>query len=59
MAVDRYLRARARRHYANVPGWASSLPSGCAAHHTRELVRCDDMSGARVLIIGGGQSAYE
>ncbi|HUK72349.1 MAG TPA: FAD-dependent oxidoreductase [Streptosporangiaceae bacterium] len=46
------------RHYANLPGWASSLTPGCAAH-TCSLVRFDDMAGARVLIIGGRQSAYE
>jgi cation diffusion facilitator CzcD-associated flavoprotein CzcO len=46
------------RHYASVPGWASSLRPGLAAH-TCDLVRFDDMSGARVLIIGGRQSAYE
>ena len=45
-------------HYANVPGWASSLPPGLAAH-TCDLVHLDDMAGARVLIIGGRQSAYE
>jgi lysine/ornithine N-monooxygenase len=46
------------RHYASVPGWAPSLPPGLAAH-TCDLVRFDDMAGARVLIIGGRQSAYE
>ena len=45
-------------HYASVPGWAASLPPGVAAH-TCDLVRFDDMAGARVLIIGGRQSAYE
>ena len=45
-------------HYANVPGWAASLPPGLAAH-TCDLVRFDDLAGARVLIIGGRQSAYE
>jgi FAD-dependent urate hydroxylase len=45
-------------HYANVPGWAASLRPGLAAH-TCDLVHFDDMTGARVLIIGGRQSAYE
>jgi cation diffusion facilitator CzcD-associated flavoprotein CzcO len=45
-------------HYANVPGWAAPLRPGLAAH-TCDLVRFDDMAGARVLIIGGRQSAYE
>lgn len=56
--ADTVVAAPGIRHYANVPGWASTLPPGCAAH-TCDLVRFDDMAGARVLIIGGRQSAYE
>ena len=56
--ADAVVAAPGIRHYANVPGWVSSLPPGCAAH-TCDLVRLDDMAGARVLIIGGRQSAYE
>ncbi|HEX8855107.1 MAG TPA: FAD-dependent oxidoreductase [Thermoleophilaceae bacterium] len=46
------------RHYANVPDWAASVPAGRAAH-TCDLVRFDELAGARVLIVGGRQSAYE
>jgi cation diffusion facilitator CzcD-associated flavoprotein CzcO len=46
------------RHYTNVPAWASSLPDGLGAH-TCDLVSFDDLAGARVLIVGGRQSAYE
>ncbi len=56
--ADAVVAAPGIRHYASVPGWASSLPPGRAAH-TCDLVRFDDMAGARVLIIGGRQSAYE
>jgi FAD-dependent urate hydroxylase len=56
--ADAVVAAPGIRHYASVPGWASSLPPGYAAH-TCDLVRFDDMAGARVLIIGGRQSAYE
>jgi cation diffusion facilitator CzcD-associated flavoprotein CzcO len=56
--ADTVVAAPGIGHYANVPGWASSLPPGYAAH-TCDLVRFDDMAGARVLIIGGRQSAYE
>lgn len=56
--ADAVVAAPGIRHYANVPGWASSLPPWLAAH-TCDLVRFDDMAGARVLIIGGRQSAYE
>lgn len=56
--ADAVLAAPGIRHYANFPAWASSLPAGSAAH-TCDLVRFDDMAGARVLIVGGRQSAYE
>jgi cation diffusion facilitator CzcD-associated flavoprotein CzcO len=44
--------------YLNLPDWASSLPQGSAAH-TCNLVRFEEMAGARVLVVGGRQSAYE
>lgn len=56
--ADAVVSAPGIRNYANVPDWASSLPAGHAAH-TCDLVRFDDMADARVLIIGGRQSAYE
>jgi cation diffusion facilitator CzcD-associated flavoprotein CzcO len=56
--ADAVVAAPGIGHYASLPGWASSLPPGLAAHSC-DLVRFDDMSGARVLIIGGRQSAYE
>ncbi len=56
--ADVVLAAPGIRQYANVPGWAPALPPGCTAH-TCDLVDFADMAGARVLIIGGRQSAYE
>jgi FAD-dependent urate hydroxylase len=56
--ADAVVAAPGIRHYANVPGWAPTLPPGCAAH-TCDLVNFGDMAGARVLIVGGRQSAYE
>ncbi len=56
--ADAVLAAPGIREYANVPGWASALPAGSYAH-TCDLVRFDEMAGARVLVIGGRQSAYE
>src|SRR4029453_3716273 len=44
--------------FPNRPDWAGSVPPGRAAH-TCDLVRLEDLSGARVLIVGGRQSAYE
>ncbi len=56
--ADAVVAAPGIRYYADVPGWGLSLPRGCAGH-TCDLVRFDDMAGARVLIVGGRQSAYE
>jgi cation diffusion facilitator CzcD-associated flavoprotein CzcO len=46
------------RHYASVPEWAAPVPAELGAH-TCDLVRFVDFAGARVLIVGGRQSAYE
>ncbi len=56
--ADTVLAAPGIRAYANYPDWASSLPAGSFGH-TCDLVRFDDFAGARVLIVGGRQSAYE
>jgi FAD-dependent urate hydroxylase len=45
-------------YYTNIPDWGSALPAG-AAIHTCDLVHFDELAGARVLIVGGRQSAYE
>ena len=46
------------RHFRQFPPWADSVPTGVGAH-TCDLVRFEDLRGARVLIVGGRQSAYE
>jgi hypothetical protein len=58
ITADAVIAAPGIRHFANVPEWAGSLPSGCAAHSC-DLVRLGELAGARVLIVGGRQSAYE
>ena len=58
IAADAVVAAPGIRHFANVPAWAGSVPAERAAH-TCDLVRFGDLSGARVLIVGGRQSAYE
>ena len=45
-------------YFRQTPDWATLLPEGVGAH-TCDLVRFDELAGARVLIIGGRQSAYE
>jgi FAD-dependent urate hydroxylase len=58
VAADAVVAAPGISHFTNVPAWAESVPPGRGAH-TCDLVRFQDLSGARVLIVGGRQSAYE
>ena len=58
IVADAVVCAPGIRHYTNLPAWASSLPDG-VGEHTCDLVGFDDLAGARVLIVGGRQSAYE
>ena len=58
IAADAVVAAPGVGHYTNVPAWAGSVPADRTAH-TCDRVRFDDLSGARVLIVGGRQSAYE
>ena len=46
------------RHYTNLPGLGRLAPARMGAH-TCDLVRFEELAGARVLIVGGRQSAYE
>ena len=45
-------------HFAQVPEWYDELPADRRTH-TSERVTFADLSGARVAVIGGRQSAYE
>jgi cation diffusion facilitator CzcD-associated flavoprotein CzcO len=58
VAADAVVAAPGICYFTNRPAWAGSVPPGRAAH-TCDLVRFEDLSGARVLIVGGRQSAYE
>jgi thioredoxin reductase len=56
--ADAVVAAPGVRHYIQVPEWAASLPPERSAH-TCDLVDFGELAGARVLIVGGRQSAYE
>ncbi|MDF2739533.1 MAG: putative dimethylaniline monooxygenase [Actinomycetia bacterium] len=58
IVADAVVAAPGIRNFTNLPAWAGSVPAGRAAH-TCDLVRFEDLSGARILIVGGRQSAYE
>jgi FAD-dependent urate hydroxylase len=58
IGADAVVAAPGIRNFTNLPAWANSVPAERAAH-TCDLVRFEDLSGARVMIVGGRQSAYE
>ncbi len=58
LAAESVVAAPGVRYFQNLPEWSTSLPPGLSSH-TCELVRFEDFEGARVLIVGGRQSAYE
>ncbi len=58
LVADAVVAAPGVGYFRNTPDWSVGLPDGLCAH-TCDLVRFQDFAGARVLIIGGRQSAYE
>ena len=58
ITADQVLAAPGIRHFVNLPDWYVDVPADRRSH-TSELVSFDDLAGARVVIIGGRQSAYE
>jgi FAD-dependent urate hydroxylase len=58
LSAESVVAAPGVRYFQHRPEWSASLPESLCSH-TCELVRFDDLEGARVLIVGGRQSAYE
>jgi cation diffusion facilitator CzcD-associated flavoprotein CzcO len=58
IVADAVVAAPGVRYFQNLPDWSAVLPGGICSH-TCELVRFDSFADARVLIVGGRQSAYE
>jgi len=58
ISSEKVLAAPGGRCFVNLPAWYDVVPVDRRAH-TSELVSFDDLAGARVVIIGGRQSAYE
>jgi FAD-dependent urate hydroxylase len=58
LSADRVLAAPGIRHFVNHPDWYDQVPADRRSH-TSDLVSFDHLAGARVVIIGGRQSAYE
>ena len=58
LSAESVVAAPGVRYFQQLPAWSTALPAGLCSH-TCELVRFEDFAGARVLIVGGRQSAYE
>ena len=58
LTADTVVAAPGVRYFQHRPDWSAPLGAELCSH-TCELVSFDDFSGARVLIVGGRQSAYE
>jgi cation diffusion facilitator CzcD-associated flavoprotein CzcO len=56
--ADTVVAAPGISSFTSLPPWSERITQDRGAH-TCDLVRFDDLSGARVLIVGGRQSAYE
>ena len=58
ITAERVLAAPGIAHFTHLPEWYDEVPADRRTH-TSERVAFDDLSGARVAVIGGRQSAYE
>lgn len=58
VVADTVLAAPGIRHFVNLPAWYAEVPPERRGH-TSDVVTFDAFAGARVVIIGGRQSAYE
>ena len=56
--ADKVLAAPGVGYFAQLPDWHARVPERHRSH-TVDRVTFDDLSGARVAVIGGRQSAYE
>lgn len=58
ITADTVLAAPGVKHFVNLPDWHAEV-SSARRGHTSDIVSFDGFAGARVVIIGGRQSAYE
>jgi FAD-dependent urate hydroxylase len=56
--ADNVVAAPGLTYFHQSPEWADYLPEGTGVH-TCDFTRFEHLAGARVLIVGGRQSAYE
>jgi len=58
ITAEKVLTAPGIRHFVTLPAWHEGVPEHRRAH-TVDLVDFDALAGARVVVVGGRQSAYE
>ncbi len=58
ITADKVLAAPGIGYFLHLPEWYADVPPARRSH-TAELISFDSLAGARVVIIGGRQSAYE
>ncbi|MEV5967383.1 FAD-dependent oxidoreductase [Kribbella sp. NPDC051952] len=58
ITAEKVLAAPGVGYFHNLPEWYAGIPPDRRSH-TRDLVSFDSLAGARVVVIGGRQSAYE
>lgn len=58
LTAESVVAAPGVRYFQHRPEWSAPLPESLCSH-TCELTAFDGVEGARVLIVGGRQSAYE
>jgi FAD-dependent urate hydroxylase len=58
IAAENIVAAPGLGYFRQFPEWADDLPQGIGVH-TCDLTSFEELVGARVLIVGGRQSAYE
>ena len=58
ITAEKVLAAPGIRHFVTLPAWHEGVPEHRRAH-TVDLVDFDELAGARVVVVGGRQSAYE
>jgi thioredoxin reductase len=59
LSADTVVAAPGLARFPVIPGWVSASLSETRWSHTCTLVRFEPLRGARVLIVGGRQSAFE
>lgn len=57
ISAEQVVAAPGAGYFERLPDWSASL--GARGSHTVDLVHFDDLADARVLVVGGRQSAYE